>query len=152
MLLILKKFWKKIIALFLGVLIVGIGVVGISPTAIKAASSNVKVIEIQESVLVNEISVKLEAKVSYCFNEQEKSDVLEDFDLSLGNDVIPDLDFEPEEATPTFESKEQEVANIAELMVEKYHMQHVIIMVFQIILMESFLIKLLIVRRMQLKH
>ena len=114
-LLILKKFWKKIIALFLGVLIVGIGVVGISPTAIKAASSNVKVIEIQESVLVNEISVKLEAKVSYCFNEQEKSDVLEDFDLSLGNDVIPDLDFEPEEATPTFESKEQEVANIAEL-------------------------------------
>lgn len=105
----------KTLSFFLGVLIAGAIAVG-GPVQVQAAGSDTtNSIRVSQSIVVGGKPVVLYATVTYGGNEggSHTEPVLSD--LSLGEDVSPDLDFEPVEATPTFDSEEREVANIAAL-------------------------------------
>ena len=43
------------------------------------------------------------------------NDIINESDFNLGEDVIPDLTYESEEAKPTYDTREDEIANIAEI-------------------------------------
>ncbi|MBR4026589.1 MAG: M4 family metallopeptidase [Lachnospiraceae bacterium] len=104
---------KNLLSILLCIVVASTVVVVIASEVYMAEET--KSISLIETIKVEENEITLKAEISYTFVSEDNSYNPEVPEISLGEDVIPDLDFEPEEAEPTFSSKEEEVANIAGL-------------------------------------
>lgn len=106
-----KKKQKNALSLMLCVAMVGTMGTGLSKDVF--AKTTLKTLTLTHTVQVNGQELILKTNVNY---ECEETDTPTEFpDLNLGEDVEPDLDFEPEEADPTFDSAEEEIINLMEL-------------------------------------
>jgi LPXTG-motif cell wall-anchored protein len=117
LLLVFRKKICKEALMFLGVLTVGAVVVGISfQTKADETNTVTKVISVSKNVSVGGETVTFSARVFYDgIDENSTTDNTGNLEVDLGEDVVPDLDFTPEEAEPTFASEYDEIANLSEL-------------------------------------
>lgn len=106
---------KNVLSIFLCVSIVASAFSGLQPEVYALEETN-KTISLSKNVITDNKETKISSSVIYSL--VSSSDGSSDNHYLLGDpgqDIMPDLDFEPEPATPTFNSRNEEIQNLAEI-------------------------------------
>lgn len=102
---------KNVLSIFLCVSIVASAFSGLQPE-VYAVEETSKIISVSENIVVDNATVTLKANVA-CTRTSD-NDVV-DLHSIWGDDIIPELNYTPQPANPTFNSRDEEIKNLAEI-------------------------------------